>query len=341
MVRLLLVRHAETTQNAFMSELLAEIASGRRARSEFNQRMRRAPAGCAAGDDAELTERGHEQAQMLASAWAPLLARQAAEGRLLVFTSPFQRTLQTAAPLLLELRRHASCFEAVLLPALMETGGLTDAGDFREFDHMEALSRSGNRREALEHFKTLKWKPQGMTARQIRTRFPWARAATEVDLEVIGQELPSAVPPDARWWTGGYESRKRAERRTDALASWVLDSLRANRSGATGDDTTVVLMSHGGTISHLVGKLLKAALVPTPTLQGEIREEGLSTEGVPNTSVTSLLLPSDGFSYAGEHPRTNGEVQRFAAKLERFNDTSHLGPKSLLDWGAAHFQAKL
>merc|ERR1712070_360445 len=55
----------------------------------------------------------------------------------------------------------------------------------------------------------------------------------------------------------------------------------------------------------------------------------MSFEGIRNTSVTSLLLPSRAYTYPGERPNGRGEVVPFSSKLDIFNDTSHLGDDQL------------
>jgi broad specificity phosphatase PhoE len=100
MVRVLLVRHAQSRQNAHMLEVEERLERGELSAAGFNKAMRDAPDGLHAGADACLTELGEQQARDLGEAWAPLLEAKARQGRLHVLVSPFLRTLQTASPLL-------------------------------------------------------------------------------------------------------------------------------------------------------------------------------------------------------------------------------------------------
>ena len=164
----MMIRHAQSEQNAYMETISARMVAGELSVGDFNKAMRHGPPGTAAGDDAKLTELGLTQAQRLADTWAPLLVEKARQGKLRCLVSPFQRTLQTADPLMQQLRKHSPTLEAVLLPAIMESGGLTDAEDFAKFDEIEVLMNEGKRKEAIALLKGIEWKPQGMNAKQVR-----------------------------------------------------------------------------------------------------------------------------------------------------------------------------
>ena len=48
-------------------------------------------------------------------------------------------------------------YPATLFPAAMESGGLTAAEDFRQFDRIVELTTSGRRGEAVRLLKSIQW----------------------------------------------------------------------------------------------------------------------------------------------------------------------------------------
>ena len=62
MVRVLMVRHAQSEQNAHMESLMLKISAGEMSITDFNRGMREGPPGTGAGDDACLSELGLAQA---------------------------------------------------------------------------------------------------------------------------------------------------------------------------------------------------------------------------------------------------------------------------------------
>jgi broad specificity phosphatase PhoE len=316
---LIMIRHAQSEQNAHMESVMEKVTRGELSLAGFNKVMRDGPPGTGAGDDAKLTDLGLSQAAKLGAMWAPLLAEKAKHGKLICCVSPFCRTLQTADPLMTELRKRVPGFQAILLPPIMEAGGLTAGEDFKKFDDIEALMKQGKRTEAIAFLKNIKWKPQGMTGKQILKRFDWVRKATAADT-VFGADIDVNVADDTPWYTDGYESRKRAETRVRKVATWIRDEVSTNASGTTGDGVVVVMVTHGQTIAQSTNFLVHAALT------GKAEEnESVSFDGIRNTSVTGFLLPSPDYMYPGDRPNTANELVRYACKLEFFNDTAHLG----------------
>lgn len=272
----------------------------------FNAAMRNAPSGMDAGADAALSELGQAQANRLGEVWAPLLLEKARSGKLMTFVSPFLRTLATADPLLSKIQSHVPTYTATLLPAIMEVNGLTHADDFRIFDRIEKLRSQRKVKEVRDALKSIQWKPMGMSGAQIAAKFPWARVADAASLRVLDSDnLNVNVPMNSPWWTKGFESRKDAAKRIREVAEWLLGSVVANRSGLTGDDTVVLLIAHGDVIARITNFLLHASYT-------NLAQENplVSVEGMRNTSVTSLLLPSAEYAYAGERPNSTGEVVR-------------------------------
>jgi broad specificity phosphatase PhoE len=303
MVRVLLVRHAQSMQNAYMEGVAARISRGELAPTELNKAMRDAPENMDAGADAPLTAKGAAQAELLGEAWAPLLAERARAGKLKLFVSPFLRTLGTADPLMKRLTELVPSFSATLLPAIMEKGGLTAPENFRNFDTIDAMTRAGKRAEAMEFLKAIEWQPMGMSGEEIEQLFPWSRsAAGEDDLCLPGDVT---VPRDDHWWHRGYESTKAAATRVAEVVTWLERDLREDVPG----DTVVVLVTHGGTIAALVEALLGFS-------------EELSADGIRNTSVTSLLMPSTSASAA--MPNIGGSTGQVRSRPLRC--LSHIRP---------------
>lgn len=339
MVRVIFVRHAESQQNAYMETLFSKVGKGNIDIKKFNKMMRDAPEGINAGADSCLTEKGKSQSKQLAEVWSTLLMEKAKSGKLLTFVSPFLRTLQTADPLMTMLTNQIPGYKAVLLPAIMENGGLCHAEDFLHFDNIEALIKKGKRKEAIKILKNVKWKPQGLTGNQIMQQFPWARTANSQDLTIIGNELNSSLGNlNKPWWNFGYETRKRSHSRISAVANWIHDALRNNVSGFTGDDVCVLMISHGEAIAEISNLLAQLAFTG-----GQRKEKNVhfSLEGIRNTSVTVFLLPSSSHSYVGTQPDVHGKVVPFLCKIEFFNDTTHLGRKQLDIFAKQFLSAKL
>jgi len=338
MVRLLLVRHAQSQMNVYQEDMSTKLTRGELTSAKFIKALRDGPPGTAAGDDAVLSELGQTQARRLGEVWGHSLIEKARAGKLIVFVSPFTRTLQTADPLMREIIGQCPGFQALVLPAIMEAGGLMHAEDLRRFDSVDELTRQGRRKEALELFKSFIWQPQGLTARQMRSHFPWARTQpTAEDKALLHGLLQAGVPDgdlreDDPWWTGGYESTKRAARRVDGVANWILSSVRND----TSEDTVVLMVSHGAMIEQTANSLLHYSFTGRP-----VENPSLSLAGVRNSSVTSLLLPSDRYEYLRERPNFNGEVVKFRCRLELFNDTAHLGDEMLRTFAIANLNAKL
>ena len=71
MVRVLLVRHAQSMQNAYMEGVAAKISRGELAPTELNKAMRDAPENMDAGADAPLTAKGAAQAELLGGLDSP------------------------------------------------------------------------------------------------------------------------------------------------------------------------------------------------------------------------------------------------------------------------------
>ena len=141
---------------------------------------------------------------------------------------------------------------------------------------------------------------------------------------MLSDELESEVPEDTPWYTKGYESRTRAEARVHRVGQWVRNEMINNSSGMTGDDVLVLMVTHGQMIAQTSNFLLHQAFTNKPE-----ENENVSFEGIRNTSVTSFLLPSSEYDYPGDRPNAQGNIIRYDAKIDFFNDTTHLGDEQL------------
>mmetsp|Transcript_14723 Transcript_14723/g.18212 ORF Transcript_14723/g.18212 Transcript_14723/m.18212 type:complete len:97 (-) Transcript_14723:888-1178(-) len=96
------------------------------------------------------------------------------------------------------------------------------------------------------------------------------------------------------------------------------------------------MISHGQTIAHICNALTHHAY--TENIQENV---GMSFEGIRNTSMTSIFVPSNDYDYIYERPDANGDKIKFRCRLEFFNDTTHLGNEKLHEYGKHYLGAKL
>eukprot|EP01065_Artemidia_motanka_P030087 TRINITY_DN360_c0_g4_i1.p1 TRINITY_DN360_c0_g4~~TRINITY_DN360_c0_g4_i1.p1 ORF type:complete len:291 (+),score=108.62 TRINITY_DN360_c0_g4_i1:65-874(+) len=168
--RLLLVRHAESQNNVTLERLRAKNLP------DFEDVWMRSRE-----DDPPCSGRGVEEAEALAKYLAPVLGR---EPRVVVYTSPLLRCLQTAAPLCREMGLRAA-----VRPDLYENGGV----------YTVAQDAAG---------KTIRSGPgRSMSRSEIGERFP--------SFDV------SALPAQGPWYRGGWENDTQAYRRAEELVRWM------------------------------------------------------------------------------------------------------------------------
>lgn len=341
MVRLMMVRHAQSKQNAFQEQLAQRVAYGRIPVQEVNQAMRDGDPGDAetgGGADSSLSPLGMQQATALGKAWAPLLASSAKKGKLRVFVSPFKRTLQTADPLMCELKLLVGrSVEAVLLPAIMERGGLVTPADMKRLDATDSLMKQGKRKEAIELFKSLVWEPMGFTGDSIHAEFQWARFANDSESELLGPEVRTFIPARDSWWTQGYEGTNASERRVAGVVRAVQERLQPS----LGDDEIVVFVSHGEFIEMVSNMLARGS--PSSTSLPADNRKGLNMAVAPNTGITVFHLPSPRYKWGsgGERPNPRGKIEKYRARLELYNDTAHLGFSLVRGYAQARLGAQL
>lgn len=127
MVRALLIRHAESTENVAMHGVIASARSGGLPRAKVGAAIQTAMDAATPDDgDAPLSARGEEEARALGGYWLPLLRERAAAGGVVAFVSPQLRCLATADALLRPLFEESGLC-AQVLPDMIEIGGMCTA----------------------------------------------------------------------------------------------------------------------------------------------------------------------------------------------------------------------
>mmetsp|Transcript_122447 Transcript_122447/g.381194 ORF Transcript_122447/g.381194 Transcript_122447/m.381194 type:complete len:326 (-) Transcript_122447:47-1024(-) len=251
MVRVMVIRHAETLENVAMARSLLRFHRGELGGPQAQAEMLSMLEG---GEvDSPLTRGGERMAERLGKYYAPLLRGLADRGKLHFFCSPMKRNLQTASPLVTALG-----VKAVVRRDLKETGGWMAPSERRELQEAFALAERGDpapARALLKERSKRGWTPLGMTGREIQERFPWA-------------ELEAGFPADMPWHTTGLETDATSDERHRRVVGW----LRELRDRLPFDDL-VVFISHGGAIFKLFKELL-----------------GIAFPGADNTSVSFLTL---------------------------------------------------
>jgi broad specificity phosphatase PhoE len=347
-----MIRHAQSLQNKYMEELMLKVKSGEMPISQLNSRMRNGPEEANGGQDANLSSHGITQAKKLGEVWGPLLVNAAEKKRLITFVSPFQRCCLTADPIMKYITKHVPTYKATILPSIMEEGGLTAKKDLDTLDVVTGLLQEGRRKEAMSILKKIKWQPTGQTGKEMLRRFPWSQKPSElseIEKKILTDDIASyclPIPKNEKWYKFGWEGSKAEHKRMLALFEWI-QKLQSNESGQTGDNITILLFTHGGTIANISNRLTTHAVNwnnndNNTNYKGE-KKESLSLDAIYNTSVTSFFLPSPNYKYPGERPRSSSLsiVSPWKTRVEFFNDTGHLQYERLQRFSQLHLGAKL
>ena len=350
MVRLIMIRHAQSLQNAYMESIMEKIGRGEIAMSDFNETMRNGPEEANGGQDANLSPHGFGQAEKLGQVWGPLLVGAAKKNRLITYVSPFQRCCLTADPIMKYITKYVPSYKATILPSIMEEGGLADKKDLDKLDTVNKLIKEGKRKEGIAILKSIEWQPMGQTGKEMLEHFPWSRKPKDLNADekkILTNDISSyclPIPYDAKWYNFGWEGNKAEHKRMMTLFQWI-QTLQNNASGQTGDDITIVWFTHGGTIGNISNRLTTNGVnwnTNNNDKKGE-KAESIALDAIYNTSVTSFLLPSPTYSYPGERPSSSSShsVTPWKTRLEFFNDTTHLQIERLQRFGQLHLGAKL
>ena len=131
---------------------------------------------------APLTALGEAQAFKLGSFWAPLLAKQAAEGKLHCFVSPQVRTLQTIGPLMQRLRDLVPSFKGCQLNTLLH--------EYRPPIAKEDLMRISSMPEVVEWRRTGQFGKVEAFEQSIRDTFSPAGLSGHELLNLANQYCP-------------------------------------------------------------------------------------------------------------------------------------------------------
>eukprot|EP00937_MAST-01D_sp_MAST-1D-sp2_P002902 g2902.t1 len=289
-VRVLIVRHGESTNNVTMRRIYSALVGG--------NGVGKVDMGSATAVEAEaewlahrstdpaLTKTGRDEAAAFARHYAPLL-REASPSGVRVYVSPFLRTCDTALPLVRALGARA---KATLRADICEVGGVytsEPASDGRP------PARTG---------------PGAcMSADELRERFPQYSGAGAAEAR-----WGNGDGVDRGWWRAGWEDDAAAWARAERVAAWLRsaelrDELRASArtSGAAaagGALPVVVLVTHGAFIDLLLKALLRippsALMLPTgadPRVNQHYTNGALKFA---NTATAVLAIQPDGAAHA-------------------------------------------
>ena len=67
------------------------------------------------------------------------------------------------------------------------------------------------------------------------------------------------IPNNEKWYKFGWEGNKAGHKRMLALFEWI-QKLQSNESGQTGDNITILLFTHSGTIANISNRLTTHAV---------------------------------------------------------------------------------
>ena len=255
-LHIMTVRHGRSTNNdiledLFIQEMDDQITSEDRERLWLKNRVH----------DPDLTQTGKEEAIKL-SQWLKN-SNITTVKRLIVFTSPFKRTLDTTSGLLSLL--NSKNYSVIVHPELYETGGVYSTGSKGE--------RTGP--------------GQCLSAKEISTNFS--------DYDV------SMLPITGQWYTKGWENDQESMARGTRIANWMKSKDIRHTIAATAapDDTRdvlVLMVMHGSIINHIQKAILgikENKELYTTTTSNNYGKNQLVNFGTANTA-TSLFTISGG-----------------------------------------------
>ena len=281
--RILLVRHGESTNNVIMRRLFARRSAGQLTPREWERAWLRERV-----TDPDLTDAGAVEARRL-GAWL----RQAgviASSPLLVYTSPFKRTLDTTRWMVDGLGGGESggAVRVVVHPDIFETGGVYTSDG------------SGNR---VGRGKCL-------SGASIEARFPG------FETFMLDRNQP--------WYQGPWETDRMCAARAARVAEWMRRGAAFQRPGSLGsrdEDTNaetapplVVMVMHANFISAILKALCGVQDDESrySSTQNDPNSQAVSF-AVPNTATSLVDIDADGgvrIRWVGgvEHLGTAGEI---------------------------------
>ena len=282
MVRLWMIRHAESAENVVMHEVLDAVyvhrtmKPGAEMQAAMDAAFTKFYQSIATNGDSPVSEHGPEQCKRLGAYLPKLLmekARKHEQGKIRVFVSAQERCMMTCDSFMRELHA-ATGLTALVKPQLRERPGLSQPDDDeRFFPEFNALVEAGKMDEAMEYKRQFQWQPCGATKTEYEKRFPWAR-------------FDETFPEEGPWSVEGFGLPEEEDARAKQLASWVRGMQQEYKDG-----DLVIIVAHGGSQGMLLRQLLNCP-------------PNMSFEDVRNTSITSLHLQAPGrppVFNSGEH----------------------------------------
>ena len=279
--RVLLVRHGESTNNVLMRRLFARRSAGQLTPREWERAWLRERA-----TDPDLTAAGAAEARRL-GAWMRRagvgggqdgLSTDVLTPRLLVYTSPFKRTLDTTRWMLDGLgggsESGTSGARVVVHPELFETGGVYTSDG------------SGNR---VGRGKCL-------SSASIKTMFPG----------FLTFMLEAGGDGDRPWYQGPWETDRMCAARAARVAGWMRRGAAFHRSGGRGGRAEdgdaaetapplVVMVMHANFISAVLKALcgVRDDESRYSSTQNDPNGQAVSF-AVPNTATSLVDIDADG-----------------------------------------------
>ena len=227
-LKVLLVRHGQSTNNVLMEHIYAQHG----AKSAAAERAWLA----GRSTDPPLTPEGQTEAEAFAAHYAPLLR----DGGVRIFCSPFLRTCQTAAPL------------CAALGIVERDGGGGGGGGAMQQQHQQHQQHSCTLRADL-------CEVGGVYTDKGGERSGPGKCMSKSELAAAYPAYNSAaLPAQGGWWSGDWENDAAAWARAVSVAAWLKS--RALRDACGGD--WVVLVTHGAFTDLLLKALLGLDTAP-------------------------------------------------------------------------------
>ena len=332
MVRVFLVRHAESVENLNMESYFRKNQQRIQKSDKHDDTnentvspwvgiMERMAAILPPHGDCELTDLGYAQAEAFGIYWSKILQHKAKSGKLHVYVSPQHRTLLTVRPFMRELNYTYNInIDCTVIHDLHEHGPPKATADMiREQNDPDLMQlRKEGRFPEMNLLRKQKWHnkftPAGLTGEEMLTL---ASVGSPKGIDSSRQWLnitDANIPLQSRWYVKGQELDEYAEERANNIGNFLREQQKI-----LGDDDVIVCVSHGA----IMGRIIRNLMNLTP------QKSKYSFEGSHNTCVTVLTMPSPTPIY--EKWRTFKPTP-LQCILEIQNNTIHLGSYALNDW---------
>eukprot|EP00943_MAST-04B_sp_MAST-4B-sp1_P001395 g1395.t1 len=330
MVRVFLVRHAESVENLKFEDYFRKnqqhIQNAKDGNEDQNEIspwvgiIQQIAEILPHHGDCELTDLGYAQAEAFGIYWSKILQHKAKNGKLHVYVSPQHRTLLTVRPFMRELNYTYNIdIDCTVIHDLHEhTPPKAKVDMIREQNDTDLMQlRKEGRFPEMNLLRKRKWRnkftPAGLTGQEMLTLASVGSPQGNNSRQWLNI-TDASIPLHSRWYVKGQESDEYAEERANNIGNF----LREKQKLLSNDDV-IVCVSHGAIMGRIIRNLMN--LAP--------QKSKFSFEGSHNTCVTVLTLPSPTPIY--EKWRTFKPTP-LQCILEIQNNTIHLGSYALNDW---------